>query len=154
MATKLPRLAPRGKRAALTRSEMMRRIRSKDTKPERLVRSAVHALGIRFRNDVRQLPARPDLANRSKKWAILVHGCFWHGHAGCRLASTPRSNTGYWDAKLSRNRQRDASNIQQLNNMGYRLLVIWECEAKNSTKLELALSAFFQNMPDSKVDKT
>lgn len=122
---------------------MMGRIRSMNTKPERLVRSGVQALGIRFRNDVRPLPGRPDLANRRKKWAIFVHGCFWHSHATCRLASSPRSNTGYWSAKLSRNRERDAANIQQLTNMGYRVLVVWECETRRSATLELALSRFF-----------
>jgi DNA mismatch endonuclease Vsr len=82
-------IPPRRKREPLTRSQMMARIRSKNTKPKVLTRSAVQALGLRFRNHVDDLPGKPDLANKTRKWAIFVHGCFWHSHAGCRLASSP-----------------------------------------------------------------
>ena len=105
---KLGRIAPRRLRAPLTRSEMMGRVRSKDTKPEVRTRSAAHALGHRFRIHVADLPGKPDLANKARRWAIFVHGCFWHSHEKCRLASKPRSNTGYWSNKLARNQERDA----------------------------------------------
>jgi DNA mismatch endonuclease (patch repair protein) len=136
------KLLPRGKRPALTRSQMMGRIRSTNTRPERAVRSAVHALGVRFRNEAKDLPGKPDLVNRKKKWAIFVHGCFWHGHEGCRLASSPRSNTGYWSTKLARNRERDARNAELLRAMGYRVLVVWECETRTGLPLPIAPSFF------------
>jgi len=86
---KLRRIAPRRSRPPLTRSEVMGRIRSTDTKPEVKTRSAVHALGRRFRVHVADLPGKPDLANKARRWAIFVHGCFWHSHEGCQLASKP-----------------------------------------------------------------
>lgn len=121
------KLLPRGKRPALTRSQMMGRIRSTNTRPERAVRSAVHALGVRFRNEAKDLPGKPDLVNRKKKWAIFVHGCFWHGHA-CRAGRPPATRADYWLPKLEANRQRDARKIEELRAMGWRVEVIWECE--------------------------
>lgn len=102
----LPRLLPRAARDALTRSQMMSRIRSKNTAPETRVRSAAHRLGLRFRNHAADLPGKPDLVNRHRRWAIFVHGCFWHGHPGCALASKPRSNSAYWEPKLRGNSAR------------------------------------------------
>jgi DNA mismatch endonuclease (patch repair protein) len=122
---------------------MMARIRSKNTRPEVLTRSAVRALGQRFRNHVGDLPGKPDLANKTRKWAIFVHGCFWHSHAGCRLASSPKSNTGYWSEKLARNQARDADKIAALESQGYRVLVVWECDVRNGERLKHALQAFF-----------
>lgn len=139
---KLGRIAPRRLRPPLTRSEMMGRVRSKDTKPEIRTRSAAHALGHRFRIHVSDLPGKPDLANKARRWAIFVHGCFWHSHVNCRLASKPRSNTGYWTDKLARNQQRDAIHAQALRDLGYRVLVVWECEARDDTKLREVLAAF------------
>lgn len=136
------KIPPRRKREPLTRSQMMARIRSKNTKPEVLTRSAVHALGLRFRNHVSDLPGKPDLANK-KKWAIFVHGCFWHSHRGCRLASSPKSNTGYWTPKLSVNRERDKQNLRALRALGFRVLVVWECQVRNSAHLAKALAGFF-----------
>jgi DNA mismatch endonuclease (patch repair protein) len=122
---------------------MMARIRSKNTKPEVLTRSAVHALGLRFRNHVEDLPGKPDLANKTCKWAIFVHGCFWHSHAGCRLASSPKSNTRYWSEKLARNRARDSEKTAALETKGFRVLVIWECDVREGTRLKQDLTAFF-----------
>jgi DNA mismatch endonuclease (patch repair protein) len=122
----------------------MARIRSQNTKPEVLTRSAVQALGLRFRNHVFDLPGKPDLANKSRKWAIFVHGCFWHSHTGCRLASSPKSNTGYWSEKLARNQARDAEKIAALKSQGYRVLVVWECDVRNGERLKRALQAFFR----------
>lgn len=122
---------------------MMARIRSKNTKPEVLTRSAVQTLGLRFRNHVDDLPGKPDLANKTRKWAIFVHGCFWHSHAGCRLASSPKSNTGYWTEKLARNKARDADKIAALEAKGFRVLVVWECDVRDGVRLKHALEAFF-----------
>ena len=144
---KLGRIAPRRLRAPLTRSEMMGRVRSKDTKPEVRTRSAAHALGHRFRIHVADLPGKPDLANKARRWAIFVHGCFWHSHEKCRLASKPRSNTGYWSDKLARNQKRDATHEQALRDLGYQVLVVWECETRDDAKLRKVLAAFLGGLP-------
>lgn len=142
-ASPVARLPPRRKREPLTRSQMMARIRSKNTKPEVLTRSVVHALGMRFRNHVDDLPGKPDLANKTRKWAIFVHGCFWHSHAGCRLASSPKSNTAYWTGKLARNRVRDSDKIAALKAKGFRVLVVWECDVREGARLKQDLADFF-----------
>jgi DNA mismatch endonuclease (patch repair protein) len=123
---------------------MMARIRSRDTKPEILTRAAVHALGIRFRKHVVSLPGNPDLANKRGKWAIFVHGCFWHSHDGCKLASDPKSNREYWVDKLERNRIRDASKVAALRAAGFDVLVVWECHIRDGTKLQKELRKFFK----------
>jgi DNA mismatch endonuclease, patch repair protein len=143
MRTPLPKILPRRKRLPLTRSQMMARIRSHDTKPEVLTRAAVHALGIRFRKHVSSLPGKPDLGNKTAKWAIFVHGCFWHSHRGCKLASDPKSNRRYWVDKLRRNRTRDAAKIAALRADGFRVLVVWECHVRDGTKLQRELQHFF-----------
>lgn len=109
----------------------MAAIRSTGTKPEMLVRSLVHRLGYRFRLHARDLPGKPDLVFRSRRKVIFVHGCFWHQHAklSCKDGRAPKSNLGYWAGKLARNVTRDARNIEALNALGFRVLVIWECEA-------------------------
>lgn len=141
------KIPPRWKREPLTRSQIMARIRSKNTKPEVLTRSAIQALGLRFRNNVSDLPGRPDLANKSRKWAIFVHGCFWHSHTGCRLASSPKTNTDYWSEKLARNRARDAEKIAVLESLGFRVLILWECEVRTDERLKEILAAFFFSRP-------
>jgi DNA mismatch endonuclease (patch repair protein) len=150
MAGRIPRpgkIVPRRLRDPLTRSEIMGRIRFKDTKPEVRTRSAVHALGLRFRIHVADLPGKPDLANRARRWAIFVHGCFWHSHEGCQLASKPRSNAGYWSEKLVRNRERDAIHQQALRDLGYDVLTVWECETRDDTRLRDLIAAFFAGLP-------
>lgn len=142
-ASPVAKIQPRRKREPLTRSQIMGRIRSKNTKPEVVTRAAVQALGLRFRNHVDNLPGKPDLANKTRKWAIFVHGCFWHSHPGCRLASSPKSNTGYWSEKLARNRARDAEKIALLESQGFRVLVVWECDVRDGARLQRALDSFF-----------
>jgi DNA mismatch endonuclease, patch repair protein len=110
------------------RSENMRRIRSKDMRPELAVRSLVHRLGYRFRLHRKDLPGKPDLVFPSRKKVIFVHGCFWHSHEGCKVAHLPKSNTGYWGPKLERNRARDAKHLETLTASGWKALIIWECE--------------------------
>jgi DNA mismatch endonuclease (patch repair protein) len=143
MITKVVKIPLRRMRKPLTRSQIMGRIRSRDTRPEILARGAVHALGVRFRNHVADLPGKPDLANKTRRWAIFVHGCFWHSHSNCRLASSPKTNTGYWTEKLARNRARDAVKISALKAQGFRVLVIWECDVRDGVRLNQALDAFF-----------
>lgn len=141
------KIAPRRLRDPLTRSQMMARIRSKNTLPEVRTRAAVHALGLRYRVHVEDLPGKPDLANKTCRWAIFVHGCFWHSHDGCQLASKPRSNTGYWSEKLARNRERDILHLQALSDLGYEVLTIWECETRDEGRLREAVAAFFAGLP-------
>ena len=143
MPTTIVKIPPRRKREPLTRSQMMARIRSKHTRPEVITRAAVHALGLRFRNHVADLPGKPDLANKTHRWAIFVHGCFWHSHPGCKLASTPKSNTGYWTKKLARNQARDIVEITALRMQGFRVLVVWECDVRDGLRLKKELETFF-----------
>jgi len=124
----------------------MSRIRAKDTKPELVVRGMVHALGHRFRLHAADLAGKPDLVNRKGRWAIFVHGCFWHSHEGCRLASKPRSNQAYWCDKLDRNRRRDQANVAALVDSGFSVLTVWECEVKAETASK-ALISFFASLP-------
>jgi DNA mismatch endonuclease (patch repair protein) len=124
----------------------MARIRSTNTRPEILTRSVVHAMGLRFRNHVGDLPGKPDLANKRHKWAIFVHGCFWHSHPGCRLASSPKSNINYWAPKLARNKARDVEKLAALEAQGFRILILWECEARSGERMEEALTAFFAGL--------
>lgn len=129
------KLKPRPRRTPLQRSEMMARIGSSNTVPERRMSSALHAIGLRYRKNVKQLPGKPDFANRSRRWAVFVHGCFWHCHNGCQLASSPKTNKGYWVPKLKRNVERDAAAMQRLREAGYRVFVVWECETRDSAVL-------------------
>jgi DNA mismatch endonuclease (patch repair protein) len=138
----MPLLLPRRQRSALTRSEMMARIGSKDTVPEVRVRSGLHKLGLRFRNHVQNLPGKPDIANRRNRWAIFVHGCFWHSHTGCRLASKPHTNSEYWAPKLQRNIDRDRANLLELRRHGYRVLTVWECDTRVPSRLKARLRSF------------
>ena len=113
------------------RSWNMSRIRSKNTKPELIVRKVLHNSGIRYRLHARNLPGKPDLSNKSKNFAIFVNGCFWHQHKGCKRASIPKSNTDYWIPKLRKNVNRLRENLDRLDTMGYRTAVIWECEVND-----------------------
>jgi DNA mismatch endonuclease (patch repair protein) len=126
----------------LQRSQRMASIRSKNTKPELIVRGLVFALGHRYRLHSRDLPGSPDLVFRSRKKVIFVHGCFWHGHRGCKTANKPKSRTQYWDEKFTRNKQRDARNQRALKALGWRSLVVWECELKDSVSLRRRLRIF------------
>jgi DNA mismatch endonuclease (patch repair protein) len=124
------------------RSANMRAIKSKGMKPELVVRKLAHTLGYRYRLHRKDLPGKPDLAFISKRKAIFVHGCFWHQHADCREGRPPRSNEKYWLPKLQRNVQRDADSVAQLEDSGWEVLTIWECETGNRELLGSRLITF------------
>lgn len=127
------------------RSERMSRIRSKDTKPELAVRRLLHALGYRYRLHRRDLPGVPDLVFPARRKAIFVHGCFWHGHPGCKVANRPKSRTHFWDEKFKRNRERDELNTTRLADQGWDVLTVWECETKNPVELVKNLKHFLDS---------
>jgi DNA mismatch endonuclease Vsr len=106
----------------------MGRIRQKGTKFETVVATILRELGFRYRKNVKQLPGSPDFANRSRRWAVFVNGCFWHHHTACRKATVPKTNTDFWTRKFNDNRRRDARAITSLRKKGFRVVVTWECE--------------------------
>lgn len=122
----------------------MRRIRKADTRPELTVRRIAHSLGLRFRLHRRDLPGTPDLVLPKRKAVVMVHGCFWHQHEGCRLARQPKSRLDYWLPKLQRNQARDESAREQLEALGWRVLVIWECETKDAEQTRSKLASLIQ----------
>ncbi len=124
------------------RSEIMSRIRGRDTKPEMVVRRTAHRLGFRFRLHRKDLPGSPDLVFPRHRAVIMVHGCFWHRHPGCRLASTPKSRRDYWKAKFRGNVVRDRRSESALVELGWRVLVIWECETKDESEVAERIREF------------
>jgi DNA mismatch endonuclease, patch repair protein len=129
------------------RSWNMSRIRSADTGPERVVRSALHRLGYRFRLNRTDLPGKPDAVLPRYKVAVFVHGCFWHRHPGCRFAYTPKSRTDFWQAKFRANQARDKKVRRLLRALGWRYVTIWECLTANPEKLEAALRSSLLRWP-------
>lgn len=124
------------------RSENMRRIRSYGMQPELSVRQLVHAMGYRYRLHRKDLPGKPDLVFAPRRKIMFVHGCFWHQHQECRDGRAPKSNTGYWHDKLARNQERDRKNVAALQADGWQVLVIWECEIRNSANLRSRIGRF------------
>lgn len=114
------------------RSEIMKRVVSKGTRPELTIRKIVWGLGYRYRLNVNGIPGKPDIAFKSRKKAIFVNGCFWHRHPGCALTRTPKSNTEFWTKKFATTIKTDQRNYEELTRMGWRYLIIWECEIKKS----------------------
>lgn len=123
-----------------TRSRIMARVHGKDTKPEMAVRRMVRALGYRYRLHKKNLPGRPDLVFTGRKKVIFVHGCFWHVHKGCRFSHIPDSD--YWRRKLSANQERDERALSRLQELGWDVLVLWECEIENATRTQRRLQTF------------
>lgn len=115
---------------------MMAGIRSKNTKPELLVRSWLHRRGFRFRLHGAGLPGRPDLVFKQYRAVVFVHGCFWHRHTRCRYATTPASNPAFWQSKFAANTARDLKVRRELRQLGWRVHVLWECQIGNQRKLE------------------
>ena len=123
------------------RSEMMARIGGRDTAPELAVRRIAHGMGLRFRLHRKDLPGRPDLVFPKHRLVVFVHGCFWHRHEGCRHASTPKSRTRFWTEKFAANVDRDVRQEAALRTLGWRILVIWQCESKDRATVERRLAA-------------
>lgn len=117
------------------RSEIMSHIKSKNTKPEITVRKIIHSLGYRYRLHRKDLPGKPDLAFIKIRKVIFINGCFWHGHSGCKKSALPDTHYEFWNNKIKNNVNRDTLNYKRLEDMGWKYLVIWQCEIKND-KLE------------------
>ncbi|RWC42230.1 MAG: DNA mismatch endonuclease Vsr [Mesorhizobium sp.] len=129
------------------RSQIMARIRSRDTKPELTVRRQLHKFGLRFRLHRKDLPGTPDLVFPSKRAVLFVHGCFWHGCPHCAVGRRRvKSNEGYWNPKLERNRTRDKLHAERLAALGWHVLTFWECEAKATDRIE-ALAHTIKDLP-------
>lgn len=126
----------------------MSRIRKTNSKPEALVRKIAHRLGYRFRINRRDLPGTPDIVFPRLKRIIFVHGCFWHRHPGCRHATSPRVRQDYWEPKLNRNLDRDRTVLASLCELGWTVLVLWECELKDQAALEQKIGAFLNGDVD------
>ncbi|MBX3266532.1 MAG: DNA mismatch endonuclease Vsr [Acidobacteria bacterium] len=124
------------------RSLNMSLIRSRNTRPEVSVRSILHRMGFRFRNNVKKLPGRPDIVLPKYRAVIFVNGCFWHQHAGCSRATVPKSHVDYWKKKLARNVERDCEHLESLTTDNWRVMTVWECEISSSVELGRRLAEF------------
>ncbi len=131
---------------AQQRHNCMAAIRGKDTRPEILVRRFLFSKGLRFRKHVKSLPGTPDIVLPKYKTVVFVNGCFWHGHTDCTYNRLPQTNSGFWEAKITRNRQRDEQTQEQLQQMGWRVLRIWECELKPKDKALSTLLTLYDNI--------
>jgi DNA mismatch endonuclease, patch repair protein len=138
-------------RSPESRSALMSRIGGKDTAPELAVRRLLHALGYRFRLHRRDLPGTPDIVFPSRKRAIFVNGCFWHGH-GCRIGRAPKSRQEFWLPKLEKNRAKDARNKRALRNRGWGVLTVWQCQTKSQDRLAAQLRFFLGSPGKNPID--
>ncbi|MDP1737431.1 MAG: DNA mismatch endonuclease Vsr [Caulobacter sp.] len=127
------------------RASVMRRVKSRDTGPEKTVRRLLTSLGVRYRLHRKDLPGKPDIVMAGRRLAIFVHGCFWHGHDCARGARVPQQNRDYWLAKVGRNRDRDAANRAALEAAGWRVEAVWECELKDEPALLERLAGMLAN---------
>ena len=116
------------------RSYVMSRIKSKDTKPEMILRKSLHELGFRYRLHSSDLPGKPDMIFPKFRICIFVHGCFWHRHEGCPRSTMPKTNTLFWQEKFHRNKNRDIENVIRLIDLGWRVEIVWECELSTHEK--------------------
>jgi DNA mismatch endonuclease (patch repair protein) len=121
------------------RSSIMRAVKSRNTRPEKVVRSFLHARGCRFRLCDTGLPGKPDIVLRARRSVVFVHGCFWHGHDCKRGARVPKTNRAYWSEKIARNVARDALNIVSLKKLGWRVAIVWECQTQDAVTLDRVL---------------
>ncbi len=124
------------------RSWTMSRVQSKDTAPEMTVRRLLHAMGYRYRLHGKALPGKPDIVFAGRKKAVFIHGCFWHGHDCKRGARITATRQEYWTAKVGRNRERDARNVASLEQAGWNVMTVWECELKDRVALAARLAGF------------
>ena len=124
------------------RSEIMGRVRAKNSRPELVVRKIIFALGYRYRLHAKDLPGHPDIVFRKRRKVIFVHGCFWHRHDGCALARMPKSRLDFWRPKLEGNKERDKRTEKALKKDGWKVLTIWECQSNKIEKLESRVRRF------------
>jgi len=137
------------------RSEIMSRIRGTDTKPEIMVRRILHSRGYRFRLHRNDLPGNPDIVLPRYKAAIFVHGCFWHHHEGCLKSKLPKTNVKFWRDKILQNVERDRKNITKLTSLGWRVLIVWECETRRDHLNEKLVEFLHSNgRPQSEFEGT
>ena len=134
-----------GREDPAARSAVMRAVKSRNTSPEMKVRALLRAIAPGYRVHRAELPGKPDIAYVGRKRAIFVHGCFWHGHDCARGARDPKANAAYWRAKIDRNRARDGRNLESLQALGWRAMVVWECELKDEAALRARLAAFLDD---------
>lgn len=119
------------------RSQIMSRVRGMNTKPELRVRSYLHKAGLRYVLHDKRLPGRPDLSFPTRKVAVFVHGCFWHGHEGCKRATVPSTRADFWRAKLRANKERDMRNLEALEGLGWKVLIVWQCSINEKRLADL-----------------
>jgi len=124
------------------RSALMSRIRGKDTRPEMVVRRLVHGMGYRYRLHRKNLPGSPDLVFSGRRKVVFVHGCFWHRHPGCTLAATPSTRVEFWRRKFEQNVERDQRVVRRLKEMGWKVMIVWECETTDIEALAIRLKEF------------
>ena len=136
------------------RSYNMSRIRGKNTKPEILVRKGLHARGFRFRLHNKKLPGCPDIVLPKYGVAIMVNGCFWHGHKGCRYATKPKSNVEFWETKIARNRHRDEVTNAHLEALGWHVITVWECELRGKAEAASKLDALVEEIREAGAAKS
>lgn len=127
----------------------MSRIRAKNTKPELFTRSMLHRMGYRYRLHVKELPGKPDIVLPKYHTVVFVNGCFWHGHRGCKYAYKPKSRESFWSTKFKDNMKRDNEVSQQLNELGWKVLVIWECETSDFAMLENKITSFLKTQKEN-----
>ena len=136
------------------RHHCMSRIRGKNTKPEILVRKGLHARGFRFRLHNKKLPGSPDIVLPKYGVAIMVNGCFWHGHKGCRYATKPKTNVEFWETKIARNRHRDEVTNAHLEALGWHVITVWECELRGKSILASRLDALAEEIREAGAAKS
>lgn len=127
------------------RSEIMSHVTEKETKPEIMVRKYLFARGLRYRKNVKQLPGTPDIVFPKYKTAVFVNGCFWHGHKECKYSHLPSTNLEYWEKKIADNLERDERKTRELEKLGYRVLIVWQCQLKPNIKIE-TLETLYHNI--------
>ena len=123
----------------------MSHVTGKETKPEIMVRKYLFARGLRYRKNVKQLPGTPDIVFPKYKTAVFVNGCFWHGHKGCKYSHLPSTNLEYWEKKIADNLERDERKTRKLEKLGYRVLIVWQCQLKPNIKIE-TLETLYHNI--------
>lgn len=131
----------------------MSRIRAKDTKPEEIVRKYLFYHGLRYRKNDKRYPGHPDIVLPKYKTIVFVHGCFWHRHPGCRYATTPSTNTSFWNEKFRKNVKRDRTEQSALKEMGWKVLIVWECELKKDKRTE-TLEKLYDQITDNTSDNS